>query len=43
MEFAQFWSWAKLSVEAEDVAWARQSKRIKLVEKMRLREEFNSQ
>ena len=36
-----FWKWAVANIEAEDVEFVRKSKRIKLVEIIKIRNEFN--
>ena len=41
MELGKFWRWARLSVEAGEVARVRESERIRLVENIRLRQEYN--
>ena len=36
-----FWTWTVANIEAGDVEFVRKSKRIKLVENIKIRNEFN--
>ena len=40
LEFPMFWNWANLTVDAEDLEFVRRSKRITLVENIKLREKW---
>ena len=41
LEFPMFWNWTVANIEAEDVEFVRKSKRIRLVENIKIRNEFN--
>merc|ERR1719382_2001528 len=40
LEFPMFWNWTVANIEAEDVEFVRKSKRIRLVENIKIRTKF---
>ena len=41
LEFPMFWNWTVANIEAGDVEFVRKSERIRLVENIKIRNEFN--